>query len=135
MDAPAQGATQALIFKKSQCSGQKAMPKSVNGKKFTYSQFYEALGLTLPQSTQQLATVVAQILSSLISENGTEHESKSAFNSSKMPAISLKDYLVRAARFTRCSCEALVLAVIYIDRYNEAREGHMITALNGHKCT
>jgi hypothetical protein len=40
------------------------------------------------------------------------------FNSNSVPNISLPDFLRRLQKYTQFSAECLVIAIIYIDRYN-----------------
>eukprot|EP00659_Diplonema_papillatum_P008893 gene8893-13793_t len=55
-----------------------------------------------------------------------------AYNGVKPPAISLEDYLYRWVRYSFCSSETFVLAVILIDRL-AYRTGLLITSINVHR--
>lgn len=57
----------------------------------------------------------------------------SVFNSSSPPALPLADFLHRLHSYTHFSPECLVIAVLYIDRYNLREGGFVLGRLNVHK--
>jgi hypothetical protein len=57
------------------------------------------------------------------------------FNSVTVPNISLHDFLKRLHKYTRFSAECLVIAIIYIDRYNLQMNDFRLSNYNVHKLT
>lgn len=55
------------------------------------------------------------------------------FNSQEPPAIPIEAYLKRLHKFTRFSPECLVMAVIYLDRYNMAEPEFTLNKYNVHR--
>ena len=107
-----------------------------NNHDLAYKNLYRYLHLPSPPSTEDFALLLARILEAVSAENAPKScEAASPFAAKKVPGISLGDYLVRIVKYSRCSFETLVLAVIYVDRYNEARKDHLITDINAHKLT
>jgi hypothetical protein len=47
----------------------------------------------------------------------TEGQYKSHYHSSRIPGVSVNDYLKRIAKYSRCSPESFVITLIYLDRY------------------
>jgi len=57
---------------------------------------------------------------------------KSRFCSSKVPLISIKDYLKRIHHYFQCSDECIVLAFVYLDRLNK-KDPAMVCELTKHR--
>lgn len=57
----------------------------------------------------------------------------SIFNSQEVPAISLSNYLRRVHKYTNYSPQCLMIAVIYIDRYNMAKDDFSLNWHNVHR--
>lgn len=75
--------------------------------------------------------LVCDLLHDLIDEDSSHCES--IFNSPAIPTISLHSYLSRVHKYTQFSPACLLLAVIYVDRYNLQEEGFSLSNLNVHK--
>ncbi|KAH9578919.1 Cyclin PHO80-like [Trypanosoma melophagium] len=82
-----------------------------------------------------LAQLMAMALQQRCSEQ-RELESlhQTSFHSSRVPHISLRDYVSRIAKYSGCSPECFVLMIIYIDRY-VAATNCPITFRNIHRLT
>ncbi|CAD8068083.1 unnamed protein product [Paramecium sonneborni] len=85
------------------------------------------------QQSNQLLVTVANILDEIIKETDTleiEQETQSYFHASRAPSISIHNYLQRIAKYTHCSEQCFVIALIYLDRLQEK---HPYLVLNS-KC-
>ena len=80
---------------------------------------------------EELIVLTADLLTDLIEEEGGECES--LFNSHQPPTITLADFLRRVHNYTRFSPECLIIAIIYIDRYNMGQSQFSLSPLNVHK--
>jgi Cyclin len=56
------------------------------------------------------------LLNDLIEEEDAICET--VFNSNSIPNIEMPDFLKRLHKYTKFSAECLIIAIIYIDRYN-----------------
>eukprot|EP01015_Nassula_variabilis_P010425 TRINITY_DN1835_c0_g1_i8.p1 TRINITY_DN1835_c0_g1~~TRINITY_DN1835_c0_g1_i8.p1 ORF type:complete len:154 (-),score=19.82 TRINITY_DN1835_c0_g1_i8:85-546(-) len=83
-----------------------------------YEMAYELNKCKIYQDNAQIATIIADVLEQIVleSENIQEESSYKQFQAKTVPSISVKDYLVRIAKFSHCSQECLIFALIYIDR-------------------
>ncbi|CAD8060092.1 unnamed protein product [Paramecium primaurelia] len=87
----------------------------------------------LMQRHNQLLITIANILDEIIKETDTleiEQDSISYFHASKAPSITLFNYLQRIAKYTHCSEQCFVIALIYLDKLQEK---HPYLVLNS-KC-
>jgi hypothetical protein len=75
--------------------------------------------------------MMTDLLNDLVDED--EDMCESVFNSATEPAISIPDFLRRLHKYTHFSNECLVIAVIYIDRYNLNDPTFSLNRLNIHK--
>ncbi len=98
-----------------------------------YERVYHDLKFGSIPSIEVLAAALGRIFSSIVQENSQRELPRSSFNAKKVPGISLNDYFVRIARFSRCSFETLILAVIYIDRLHAVCPEQFINSFNAHK--
>lgn len=57
----------------------------------------------------------------------------SKFHALRPPAISIKDYLLRIAKYAACSGECFVLALVYIDRIIQSNPTFVVNSLNIHR--
>jgi hypothetical protein len=82
-----------------------------------------------------LAPVLACILGKLVEKNDmlVPHPTLSKFHSVRAPAISIKDYLLRIAKYAACSGECFVLALVYIDRIIQNNPTFIVNSLNIHR--
>ena len=108
-----------------------APPKLSSG--LSYSAQYKLWKIDEPVSAEHIGQFLAKILDAVVSSNKTRAPVKTIFNCAKTPAISLPDYLRRIAKFSQCSPESLVLAVIYVDRFQLASPEFFIGQQNVHK--
>lgn len=101
--------------------------------KMSYNDLYLSLGAAEPPKNETLISQLATVFESLVIENEPKAPIKSIFAAKQKPSISLKDYFTRLAKYSRCSAESLLIAVVYVDRFNERTENHFVTATNAHK--
>lgn len=80
---------------------------------------------------EELMLLTADLLEDLIEQEGSPCES--IFNSSSPPAIPLVDFLRRLHKYTQFSPECLIIAIVYIDRYNMSQPEFSLNRLNAHK--
>jgi len=82
-----------------------------------------------------LAPILACILGKLVEKNDAlvPHPTLSKFHSVRAPAISIKDYLLRIAKYATCSGECFVLALVYIDRIIQNNPSFIVNSLNIHR--
>lgn len=57
----------------------------------------------------------------------------SKFHALRPPVISIKDYLLRIAKYAACSGECFVLALVYIDRIIQSNPNFVVNSLNIHR--
>jgi hypothetical protein len=97
---------------------------------------------SLPQtslSRSQLVETVARILDGMIEERFGKYVSvdevpnRTVFHASKLPPISLKDYLNRFATFSNCNEDAFVYALIYLDKVGDNIEDFSLDSFNSHR--
>ncbi len=98
-----------------------------------YSQIYALWNFGEPPTVERLTTLLAKVLQSIVDINVGRSPQKSIFNSAKIPGISIENYLKRIGSYSRCSAEAMVHAIIYIDRFLEAQPEMFIHPQNVHK--
>ena len=101
--------------------------------KRSYIDTYLSLGATGAPKIEAIIEQLSIVFESLVIENVSKPPFKSIFAAKQKPAISLKDYFIRLSKHSRCSPESLLIAVIYVDRFNERTENHFVTAMNAHK--
>ena len=74
--------------------------------------------MTVQGSTEHYATLAAAVLQDRCAANRSlEAHHRSRYHSSRIPGITLMDYLRRVGKYSRCSPECLIIAVVYLDRY------------------
>ncbi|CAD8155481.1 unnamed protein product [Paramecium octaurelia] len=74
------------------------------------------------QRHNQLLNTIADILDEIIKQTDTleiEQDQISYFHATKAPSITLYNYLQRISKYTHCSEECFVIALIYLDRLQE----------------
>ncbi|KAM6577756.1 hypothetical protein CsatB_029593 [Cannabis sativa] len=62
-----------------------------------------------------------------------DEEAISIFHGSKAPRLSLRQYLERVLKYSKCSTSCFVVAYIYIHRYFHNRPHFSLTSLNVHR--
>ena len=86
-------------------------------------------------SDPDILRLAAYVLQDRCTENRhLEHAHQSRFHSSRIPQISMWDYLHRIARYSHCSPECILITIIYLDRYVE-RTRIPLTFRNIHRLT
>lgn len=85
--------------------------------------------------TLTLAPVLSCILQRLVEKNDRLPPSPdlSKFHAVRPPGISIKDYLLRIGRYSACSGECFVLALVYIDRIIQNNPSFIVSSLNIHR--
>lgn len=84
----------------------------------SHSTLNAELAIDLP--TEELIILTTQLLADLIDQEGVP--CSTLYNSTNAPTIPLEDFVRRIHRYTQFSKECLVIAIIYIDRYNMEEE-------------
>lgn len=104
------------------------MPNST----FTYEQAYQQKSLR-PIATDQMAELISDLLIEIMQSCSKSSESVSIFTAKELPKISLKDYLKRIAKFSYCSQEALIIALIFVDRLTSFKKNFHLNNGNIHR--
>jgi Cyclin. len=82
----------------------------------------------------KLLEAISNVLGEIIKEtDNIPDQFISSFHAKSVPSISIKDYLIRIARCSKCSQECFILALIYIDRLTERTKNFLIKSLNIHR--
>jgi len=88
---------------------------------------------------QQLVETVSSLLEEMIQGRlanyltADEIPTKTAFHASKLPPISIKSYLERFAKFSDCSDDAFIYALIYLDKAGDLFEDFNLDSFNVHR--
>lgn len=69
-------------------------------------------------SIQDFILMTTRLLEELIEAEG--FDCQSMFNSQEEPPIRMEKYLQRLYKYTRFSPQCLIVALVYLDRYNMA---------------
>lgn len=82
-----------------------------------------------------IVPVLSCVLNQLCLRNDQhpDHKSISKFHALRPPAITIKDYLNRIAKYASCSGECFVLALVYIDRIIQSNPSFVVNSLNIHR--
>lgn len=86
------------------------------------------------ENTLKLLLNISQILLETIAINEKKtsekphvsQENVTSFDAVSKPSISLNDFLVRIMRFSYCSNEMLVIALMYIERISKKNRGFLV---------
>jgi hypothetical protein len=62
-----------------------------------------------------------------------KHQDVTRFHALRAPQITIKAYLKRIAKYSNCTEECFVLALIYIDRLIKKNENFLVNSLNIHR--
>lgn len=103
-----------------------------NNTGLSYLEYYATLNLDPPVVTE-LGGHLTIILTNIVESNQEKDCSATPFMVATTPSISIEDYVARVVRYSMCSPEAYVLAVIYIDKYHRERENTCLKLQNIHK--
>eukprot|EP01098_Paradermamoeba_levis_P009536 TRINITY_DN3986_c0_g1_i1.p1 TRINITY_DN3986_c0_g1~~TRINITY_DN3986_c0_g1_i1.p1 ORF type:complete len:196 (+),score=18.27 TRINITY_DN3986_c0_g1_i1:178-765(+) len=83
---------------------------------------------------QGLIQVLSLVLQKLVSKNDkAENERGTVFHAKKTPSITIKSYLERIFKYSPCSVECFIIALIYIDRLIQNNQQFCLTSLNVHR--
>jgi len=83
-----------------------------------------------------LADVLSEVLTQLCARNDRflmKLHTVTRFQASQAPQITIKSYLKRIMKYSNCSEQCFVLALIYIDRLIRVNEKFMLNSLNVHR--
>lgn len=82
-----------------------------------------------------IVPVLSCVLNQLCLRNDQHPDQKgvSKFHALRPPAISIRDYLNRIAKYASCSGECFVLALVYIDRIIQSNPNFVVNSLNIHR--
>lgn len=110
----------------------KALANWENNTTLSYIEFYATLNLP-PPAVAELGGQLTIILTNIVESNEGKDCPVTPFMVSVVPPISLQDYVARIVRYSMCSPEAYLLAIIYIDKYHRERETTCLNMHNVHK--
>jgi len=88
------------------------------------------------EAGNSIVPVLACVLKQLCLRNDSLSDSQrslSKFHALRPPTISIKDYLIRIAKYAVCSSECFVLALVYIDRVIQRNPDFVVNSLNIHR--
>jgi len=83
-----------------------------------------------------LVEVLSHVLTRLCELNDRcviTHPAVTRFQAITAPHVTIKSYLKRIVKYSNCSEQCFVLALIYIDRLNRINEGFKVNSLNVHR--
>lgn len=87
----------------------------------------------VPQATdEELAKGFAAALTQMAAMSTTERR-MTDFHATRVPTISIRDYVGRIFKFFRCSGACYILALIYIDRLLKKHPDIMFSPLSSHR--
>ena len=92
-----------------------------------------------PLTRDQLIEAITLIMADIINmkckgyTNERQIPEKTAFHAKVLPSISLKDYIARFSHYTKCEDDALIYAMIYLDRIGEKNPEFSLDTFNVHK--
>lgn len=69
----------------------------------------------------------------LLLDNTVSNGDLDCFKGSKLPRVTITEYIDRIHRYAKCSDECLLVAVIYIDRLLQKNSHLILTRLNIHR--
>jgi hypothetical protein len=110
----------------------KALSDWENNTTLSYIEYYAYLNINPPVVTD-LGGQLTIILTNIVDSNEGKECSATPFLVAAVPPISIEDYVARIVRYSMCSPEAYVLAVVYIDKYHRERENTCLSRQNIHK--
>lgn len=91
--------------------------------------------LTQAQLIEAITWIIEDIIEgkckNFVSEN--EIPNKTSFHARILPSIPLRDYLTRFSYYTKCEEDALIYAMIYLDRIGELISDFNFDTFNIHK--
>lgn len=94
------------------------------------------MDMKMDETGKAIVPVLACVLNQLCQRNDRlplSSKNISKFHALRPPAISIKDYLNRIAKYAACSGECFVLALVYVDRIIQANPTFVVNSLNIHR--
>jgi len=94
------------------------------------------MSMKIIERRNQLVEVLSDVLTRLCERNDRfmmNHNVVTRFQALRAPQIAIKSYLKRIVKYSNCSEECFVLALIYIDRLIKVNEKFMLNSLNVHR--
>jgi len=91
---------------------------------------------TNEERRQRIIAVLSEVLERLCERNDRfidESTMITRFHALRPPSIGIKYYLQRIAKYSNCSEECFVLALIFIDRLIRTNENFLVNSLNVHR--
>ena len=89
-----------------------------------------------PYLQKQIIKSIAQNLKDIIRENKTNNQMKfvkhDIFYISRLPSISLEDYIIRIVNSTKMNISSLIISIIYIDKFCELNK-YILSLKNIHR--
>jgi len=101
----------------------------------TWLIFYMSMQIN-EKRRNKLVNVLSDVLSRLCERNDRfliNHTPVTRFHALRAPQITIESYLKRIAKFSNCSEECFVLALIYIDRLIRKNGNFLVNSLNVHR--
>ena len=91
--------------------------------------------LTRPQLIEAIAWIMGDIISMKCKSYTSEDEipEKTVFHAKVLPSITLGDYLTRFSQYAKCEDDALIYAMVYLDRIGEKNPTFCLDTFNVHK--
>ena len=91
--------------------------------------------LTRSQLIEAIALIMGDIISMKCKSYTSEDEipEKTAFHAKVLPSITLGDYLTRFSHYAKCEDDALIYAMVYLDRIGERNPEFSLDTFNVHK--
>ena len=103
-----------------------------NNLAITYQQYYELLNLALP-SLGVFGKLIGEILEGIVKDNEGRECEVTQFHLEQPPPIGIEAYIERITKYSMCSAEVYILAVIYIDKYHREKGNTCLNEGNIHK--
>ena len=89
-----------------------------------------------PYLQKQIIKSIAQNLKDIIRENRNDNQMKfvkhDIFYISRLPSISVEDYIIRIVKSTKMNISTLIISIIYIDKFCEMN-GYILSLKNIHR--
>lgn len=91
--------------------------------------------LTRPQLIEAVTMIMDDIITLKCKAYKSEAEipNKSLFHAKTLPSISLANYIARFSQYTKCQDDAIIYAMIYLDRIGEKNPEFSLDTFNVHK--
>jgi hypothetical protein len=89
-------------------------------------------GSDLLDTPAQLASVLCQVLQSITQMHASAPAVTSPFHSTRAPPMTVRAYVERVVKYSKCSAEALAVSFLLMSHYS-VFSGHVINELNVHR--